>query len=88
MTLFIQLLLAHLTGDFILQPAYIVADKNDRKLRSRWLYMHCTIHGLLVLIFTGSCILAVGAADRFPALDDRRPKDRSHHWTYLALSRY
>lgn len=56
MTLFIQLIIAHLIGDFIFQPAYMVADKKKRKLRSYWLYIHCAIHGLLVLIFTGNSL--------------------------------
>ena len=53
MTLFTQLILAHLIGDFILQPAYMVTGKKQQKLKSPWLYIHSVIHGLLVLLFVG-----------------------------------
>lgn len=54
MMLFIQLLLAHLIGDFVLQSTAMIKDKQANKLRSPWLYIHCLIHGILVLLFTGN----------------------------------
>lgn len=50
--IFIQLILAHLLGDFILQPNSWVADKENRKLKSPYLYIHVLIHTVLSLIFT------------------------------------
>ncbi|MCX8524868.1 DUF3307 domain-containing protein [Chryseobacterium formosus] len=49
--IFIQLILAHLLGDFILQPNSWVADKENRKLKSPYLYIHVLIHIILSLIF-------------------------------------
>ncbi|MCX8532527.1 DUF3307 domain-containing protein [Chryseobacterium luquanense] len=49
--IFIQLILAHLLGDFILQPNSWVADKENRKLKSSYLYIHVLIHIILSLIF-------------------------------------
>lgn len=49
--IFIKLILAHLLGDFILQPNSWVADKEDRKLKSQYLYFHVLIHTILSFIF-------------------------------------
>ncbi|WP_411812806.1 DUF3307 domain-containing protein [Chryseobacterium scophthalmum] len=49
--IFIQLILAHLLGDFILQPNSWVADKENRKLKSSYLYFHVLIHTVLSFIF-------------------------------------
>lgn len=49
----IQLLLAHLLGDFLLQPTAWVEAKNKKKLFSWHLYAHVVIHGLLVFFFLG-----------------------------------
>ncbi|MCF2219100.1 DUF3307 domain-containing protein [Chryseobacterium sp. PS-8] len=48
---FIQLILAHLFGDFILQPNSWVAEKESKKLKSRYLYFHVLIHTILSFIF-------------------------------------
>lgn len=48
--IFIKLILAHLLGDFILQPNSWVADKENYKLKSRFLYFHILIHIALSLI--------------------------------------
>ncbi|MGU3375155.1 DUF3307 domain-containing protein [Chryseobacterium sp. M5A1_1a] len=49
--IFIKLILAHLLGDFILQPNSWVADKENHKLKSKFLYFHILIHTILSLIF-------------------------------------
>ncbi|UKB86147.1 DUF3307 domain-containing protein [Chryseobacterium sp. MEBOG06] len=49
--IFIKLILAHLLGDFILQPNSWVADKENYKLKSRFLYFHILIHTGLSFIF-------------------------------------
>ncbi|WBX97310.1 DUF3307 domain-containing protein [Chryseobacterium gambrini] len=48
---FIQLILAHLFGDFILQPNSWVAEKENKKLKSGYLYLHVLIHTILSFIF-------------------------------------
>ncbi|BAP31571.1 uncharacterized protein CHSO_2534 [Chryseobacterium sp. StRB126] len=49
--IFIKLILAHLLGDFILQPNSWVADKENYKLKSKFLYFHILIHTILSFIF-------------------------------------
>jgi len=49
--IFTQLILAHLLGDFILQPNSWVSDKENRKLESKYLYLHILIHTVLSFIF-------------------------------------
>lgn len=53
MILFVKLLLAHLLGDFVLQPNSWVGDKEDKKAKSMYLYKHIAIHGLLIFLFVG-----------------------------------
>lgn len=48
--MFIQLLLAHMLGDFVLQPAAWVKSKEEKKLLSPWLYVHSALHGLLAYL--------------------------------------
>ncbi|WES98836.1 DUF3307 domain-containing protein [Chryseobacterium arthrosphaerae] len=49
--IFIKLILAHLLGDFILQPNSWVADKEHYKLKSKFLYLHVLIHTVLSMVF-------------------------------------
>lgn len=49
--IFVQLILAHLLGDFILQPNSWVAEKENKKLKSKYLYLHILIHTILSFIF-------------------------------------
>jgi hypothetical protein len=49
--IFTKLILAHLLGDFILQPNSWVADKENRKLKSKYLYFHVLIHTVLSFVF-------------------------------------
>lgn len=51
MMLFIKLLLAHLLGDFLLQPLKWVIHKEANKIRSKFLYVHVLVHfGLIMLL--------------------------------------
>jgi len=48
----IKLILAHLIGDFFLQPTSWVKDKERKKLKSGKLYLHVLIHvGLIFVVF-------------------------------------
>lgn len=49
--IFILLILAHLLGDFVLQPNAWVVDKESKKLKSKYLYVHVLIHTVLSFIF-------------------------------------
>ena len=51
MLLFTKLLLAHLIGDFILQPNKWVSDKEKKKEKSIYLYLHTALHLALMLLF-------------------------------------
>ncbi len=48
--LFVKLLLAHLIGDFFLQPRKWVLQKQAKKARSWFLYVHVLIHFVLTLL--------------------------------------
>lgn len=51
MIVFLKLILAHLIGDFFIQPLHWIKDKEQKKLKSTKLYLHVLIHiGLLSLI--------------------------------------
>lgn len=48
--LFIQLILAHLIGDFLIQPDKWVKDKKEKKHKSKYLYLHTVIHALALIV--------------------------------------
>ena len=50
MIILVKLILAHLLGDFFLQPASWVEQKERLKAKSPKLYIHAGIHGILILI--------------------------------------
>jgi hypothetical protein len=50
MTLLLKLLLAHLIGDFILQPNTWVKAKEGKKLAAWQLYIHTMLHGVLIVV--------------------------------------
>lgn len=50
MILFIKLLLAHLLGDFLLQPESWVKHRESRKLKSSRLYLHGAVHTVLTFL--------------------------------------
>ncbi len=49
--IFTQLILAHLLGDFIFQPNSWVADKEKKKAKSIYLYLHVLLHTALSFLF-------------------------------------
>ena len=51
MDIIIRLLIAHIIGDFILQPSKWVAHKEKHKLSSSRLYLHVAIHFVLAFLF-------------------------------------
>ncbi len=53
MMLFVQLLLAHLLGDFLLQPTAWVKDKEQKRYKSLYLYLHTFLHGILAWLLVG-----------------------------------
>lgn len=50
MILFLKLFLAHLVGDFCIQPDSWVRDKEARKIKSLKLYLHMGVHALALLV--------------------------------------
>lgn len=54
MNLLLKLLLAHIVGDFLVQPTSWVEDKESKKIKSPKLYLHVAVHALLILILLGS----------------------------------
>jgi len=49
-TILLRLFVAHLLGDFILQPDKWTKDKAKNRIRSNYLYIHAGIHGVLSYI--------------------------------------
>ena len=50
MVLFTKLLLAHLIGDFLLQPNRWVVHKEANKIKSKYLYVHVLLHFVLIMV--------------------------------------
>ena len=50
MLIFTKLLLAHLIGDFLLQPTRWIVHKEANKVRSKYLYIHVILHFVLTMI--------------------------------------
>lgn len=50
----LKLLLAHILGDFFLQPNSWVAEKEKKKLKADKLYLHIAIHVALIFLVFGS----------------------------------
>lgn len=50
MILFIKLLLAHLIGDFLLQPTRWVVHKETNKFKSKYLYTHILLHFVITML--------------------------------------
>lgn len=50
MILFLKLLLAHMIGDFILQPKAWVRDKEEKRIASKYLYFHVMLHFAVAMV--------------------------------------
>ncbi len=50
MVIFVKLVLAHLIGDFMLQPLKWVIHKEANKIKSKYLYFHVLIHFALYVL--------------------------------------
>ncbi len=50
MLIFTKLLLAHLVGDFLLQPTRWVVHKEAHKIKSKYLYVHVLLHFVVTWI--------------------------------------
>ncbi|TDE27051.1 MULTISPECIES: DUF3307 domain-containing protein [Flavobacterium] len=53
MIIFVKLLLAHLLGDFLFQPTSWVLDKENKKHKSIYLYIHTLLHFILAWALVG-----------------------------------
>lgn len=90
MILLIKLILAHLIGDFLLQPSAWVDSKLKRKIASPHLYLHCMLHGVLVLALLWDLdywLLAVWIAVIHGAIDLLKiylQKNKNAGWWFLA----
>ncbi len=67
MMIILKLILAHLIGDFFLQPQKWVKDKEVKKLKSVWLYVHVAVHIALMFLIVWNLsytplILSIGLA--------------------------
>ena len=54
MILLVKLILAHILGDFVLQPDSWVKRKEIRKLKAPQLYLHVMLHIALILVLVGN----------------------------------
>jgi hypothetical protein len=59
MLILLKLILAHLLGDFLLQPSTWVAEKEIRTYKSIKLYLHSLIHGVLVYLLLWNWLIAL-----------------------------
>jgi hypothetical protein len=50
MILFLKLLLAHMIGDFLLQPKSWVRDKEKKRIASKYLYVHVLLHFVVAMV--------------------------------------
>lgn len=48
--LFIKLLIAHVIGDFVLQPNHWVEDKKNKRHKSKYFYLHGLVHLAFLLV--------------------------------------
>ena len=60
MILFLKLLIAHLLGDFVLQPKSWVKDREKKKIKSLKLYAHIGVHALLLFLLLEFNIKYIG----------------------------
>jgi hypothetical protein len=53
LAIFFRLVMAHLLGDFIIQPNSWLKQKSEKKWTSGWLYLHGILSGVLIYVFSG-----------------------------------
>jgi hypothetical protein len=86
MLLLFKLLLAHLLGDFILQSEKLVKQKELKKLKSTYLYLHLAVHGLLVYLFLQSWIIMAIIVVTHAVIDISKlfalSKDNTRRWFF------
>ena len=71
MILFLQLFLAHILGDFILQSNAWVKSKQKKKIWSTHLYLHILLHGVQInALFQGEKVSHIGHIHPFDLLPD------------------
>ena len=46
----LKFILAHLIGDFALQPASWIKNKHEKQHKSPYLYLHIVVHFILLLV--------------------------------------
>jgi len=61
MIILLKLFLAHLIGDFLLQPASWIRAKEEKKLAAWQLYFHAFIHGALSLLLVWRADFVIAA---------------------------
>lgn len=61
MALILKLVLAHLIGDFVLQPGSWVTAKEEKKLMAWQLYVHVLVHGILIMLLVGDISFLIPA---------------------------
>jgi hypothetical protein len=57
--LILKLVLSHLLADFVLQPGKWVSDRNEKKHKSYFLYLHGLIAGILAGLFTQNYVVLI-----------------------------
>jgi hypothetical protein len=87
--LLLKLILAHLIGDFFLQPQKWVKNKEEKKLKSVWLYVHVAIHIALMFLLVWDLsytllILSIGALHLIiDGLKLILQKEKTKRWAFL-----
>jgi hypothetical protein len=87
--LLLKLILAHLIGDFFLQPQKWVKNKEGKKLKSVWLYVHVAIHIALMFLLVWDLsytllILSIGALHLIiDGLKLILQKEKTKRWAFL-----
>jgi len=86
----IKLIVAHIVGDFIIQTDRWVKHKEDHKLKSKYLYFHSVIHGLLAYIliadFSSPLVPAIIAVSHF--IIDTIKLQLKKSFKYFALDQF
>jgi len=88
-SLFIKLILAHLTGDFLLQPQTWAEDKNKKKLKSKYLYYHILVHAIVLLVvlqfnfeYGLGFIIIIGSHFIIDAIKIQFRTKKNHRWLF------